>query len=107
MLNARPSSWYDVVEGTRTEADAPLRHGGLDQGSVMDEHKVFGTLIRSVPNGECNVDDSQCMTEVLPPGQESELAKHPPAASRRPLPIEEGVALGASTLRCLLVLDLR
>ena len=57
--HARPGPGYDVVKGTRTKAGVPLRHGGLDRGSASGEHKVFGTSIRSVPNGECNVDDSQ------------------------------------------------
>jgi len=64
VLNVRPSPGYDIVEGTRTEADAPLRHGGLDQGSVKGGHKVFGTSIRSVPNDECNAGDSRGMTDT-------------------------------------------
>ena len=55
---ARPSPGYDADGGTRSEDGVLSRYGGLDPGSVSGEDKVYGTSIRSVPNGEYNVDDS-------------------------------------------------
>ena len=80
--------------GENREEGVETRRQGYEPQSRwrrVNGHKVFGTSIRSVPNDECNAGDSRGMTEALPPGQESELAKHWPTASRRPLPIEEDV----------------
>jgi len=44
VLNVRPGHLSVAGEGTRSEGSKPMRNGGLDQGSAMDDDKEGETL---------------------------------------------------------------
>jgi len=77
VLNVWPGHLSVAGEGIRSEGSEPMRNGGLDQGSTMDNDREGETLSEFDQQIERNIAYSPGTTEELLRQQRAASVKHP------------------------------